>query len=86
MYSAERYAMLAAKQRSQMMPTEEDQQAIHNYIMKVAIMGGCSTTLGANSPKEDCRKVYQLVITYKPFLESLDFSVYTFQDIAILSW
>lgn len=39
MYSAERYAMLAAKQRSQIIPKEEDQQALHNYIMKAAVMG-----------------------------------------------
>lgn len=86
MYSAERYAMLAAKQRSQMMPTEEEQQAIHKYIMKAAVMGNSSAALWADSPKENCRKVYQLVITYKPFLESLGFSVYIFQDLVLLSW
>lgn len=86
MYSAERYAMLAARQRSQVMPTEEEQQTIHKYIMKAAIMGNSSAALWANSPKEDCRKVYQLVLTYKSFLESLGFSVYIFQDMAFLSW
>ena len=86
MYSAERYAMLAAKQRSQMIPSEEDQQEIHNYIMKAAVMGNSSTALWANSPKEDCRKVYQLVLTYKSFLESLDFAVYPFQDMVFLKW
>lgn len=86
MYSAERYAMLAAKQRSQMIPSEEDQQEIHNYIMKAAVMGNSSVALWADSPKEDCRRVYRLVLTYKPFLESLDFTVYTFQDMALLRW
>lgn len=86
MYSAERYAMLAAKQRSQIIPKEEDQQALHNYIMKAAVMGNSSVALWADSPKEDCRRVYRLVLTYKPFLESLDFTVYTFEDRALLSW
>lgn len=86
MYSAERYAMLAAKQRSQMIPSEKDQQEIHNYIMKAAVMGNGSAALWANSPKEDCRRVYRLVLTYKPFLESLNFAVYTFQDMIFLKW
>ena len=45
-----------------------------------------SVALWANSPKEDCRKIYRLVLTYKSFLESFDFTVYTFEDIALLSW
>lgn len=49
-------------------------------------MGNSSVALWTNSPKEDCRKVYQLVLTYKSFLESLGFSVYIFQDMAFLSW
>lgn len=86
MYSAERYAVLAARRRSQSTPTEEEQQTIHKYIMKAAIMGNNSVALWANSPKEDCRKVYWLVLTYKSFLESFDFTVYTFEDRALLSW
>lgn len=86
MYRAERYAILVAKQRPRMIPSEEDQQMIHNYIIKAAVMGNRSAALWANSPKEDCRQVYQLVLTYKPFLESLDFAVYAFQDMAFLKW
>lgn len=38
MYSAERYAVLAARRRSQAMSTEEEQQTIHKHIMKVALL------------------------------------------------
>lgn len=86
MYSAERYAMLAAKQRSQIIPKEEDQQALHNYIMKAAVMGQGSVALWSDNPKEDCRKVYQLVLTHKSFLESLGFTIFIFEDMALLSW
>lgn len=86
MYSAERYAMLAAKQRSQIIPKEEDQQALHNYIMKAAVMGQGSVALWSDNPKEYCRKVYQLVLTYKSFLESLGFTIFIFEDMALLSW